>query len=137
MGVAMAGRAKAASGGARLRDDVAELGRKLGLDVSVEVKVGRRLWGARRSIDVVLRSPETRQSLGIECKFQGTAGSAEEKIPATIDDIRAWPIRGLVVFDGEGFAENMRTYLVSTGMAVEYVDLRPWLELDFGIQTER
>lgn len=94
--------------------------------------MGRRVWGARRVIDVILKDPDSRTSLGLECKYQGGPGSAEEKVPATIEDIRAWPIRGLVVFAGEGFTPNMRAYLVSTGMAVEWEDLEPWLRLFFG-----
>jgi hypothetical protein len=82
---------------------------------------------------VVLRHPETRVSLGVECKYQGTQGSAEEKIAGTIEDIRAWPIRGLVVFGGDGFSANMTAWLVSTGMAVEFPDTEKWIELYFGL----
>jgi hypothetical protein len=129
----VAGRAQAVFSGNDLRDAVAEIGRGLGLVVEVEVEVGRRIWGARRRIDVVLKHPVTRVSLGVECKFQGGRGSAEEKIPATIEDIRAWPIRGIVVYSGLGFTSNMQSYLLSTGMAVELPDLRKWLELYFGL----
>ncbi len=129
----MAGKARAVASGTELRDRVAELGRSLGLDAETEVTVGRRIWGAKRRIDVVLRHPETRTSLGIECKYQGTQGSAEEKIAGTIADIRAWPIRGIVVFSGEGFSPNMRAYLLSTGMAVELPDVGKWLDLYFGL----
>ncbi|MCP4041490.1 MAG: hypothetical protein GY731_05960 [Gammaproteobacteria bacterium] len=129
----MAGKAKAVQSGTDLRDQVAELGKSLGLKADIEVTVGRRIWGAKRRIDVVLRHPETRNSLGIECKYQGTQGSAEEKIAGTIEDIRAWPIRGIVVFSGEGFSSNMRAYLVSTGMAVELPDVKTWLTLYFGL----
>lgn len=129
----MPGRAQAVQSGHELRDAVAAIGVQLGLIVEVEVEVGRRVWGARRKIDVVLKHPETRVSLGVECKFQGGRGSAEEKIPATIEDIRAWPIRGIVVYSGDGFTLNMQSYLLSTGMAVELRDVRKWLELYFGL----
>ena len=82
---------------------------------------------------MVLKDPITRVSLGLECKYQGSKGSAEEKIPATIEDIKAWPIRGMVVYSGEGFSSNMQSYLLSTGMAVELRDLKTWLELYFGL----
>ena len=121
------------SSGRDLEQQVVELGRSLGLDVRTQVRVGRRLWGAVREIDVVLTEPSLRRSLGIECKFQGTSGSAEEKIPATIRDIEAWPIQGLVVYDGRGFSANMRSYLLSTGKAVAFDDLEGWLRLFFGI----
>lgn len=129
----MPGKSTAVESGNDLRDRVAEAGRALGLEAITEVAVGRRVWGARRKIDVVLKHTETRISLGIECKFQGGPGSAEEKIPATIQDIRAWPIRGIVVYAGAGFSANMESYLLSTGMAVELRDLKKWLELYFGL----
>ena len=129
----MPGKAKAVESGNDLRDRVAALGRDLGLDADTEVAVGRRIWGARRRIDVVLKESATRVSLGIECKYHGVKGSAEEKIPATLEDIRTWPIRGIVVFSGDGFSPNMKAYLLSTGMAVELGDLKTWLELYFGL----
>ena len=127
-----AGQAAIASG-ADLERAVATLARTLGLRVRTQVRVARRLWGAERRIDLVLNHDASGRSLGIECKFQGTGGSAEEKIPATIQDIAAWPIPGLVVFDGGGFSANMRAYLHSTGKAVAYEDLHGWLTLFFGL----
>jgi hypothetical protein len=127
------GKSQAVASGRELQDCVVTLGRDLGLSVSTEVIVGRRIWGAKRRIDVVLKHPDTRVSLGVECKFQGGPGSAEEKIPATIEDIDAWPIRGIVVYSGAGFSTNMESYLLSTGRAVELNDLRAWLELYFGL----
>jgi len=129
----MAGKAQAVESGNILRDRVAAVGESLGLEADMEVSVGRRIWGARRRIDVVLKDRTTRVSLGIECKFQSSKGSAEEKIPATIEDINAWPIRGIVVYSGEGFSTNMKSYLLSTGKAVELPDLEKWLELYFGL----
>jgi len=129
----MPGKAKAVASGNELRDAVARIGRNLGLDVETEVSVGRRIWGARRRIDVVLKHPETRVSLGVECKFQDVRGTAEEKIPATLKDIQAWPIRGLVVYAGKGFTANMESYLLSTGTAVGLSDLEKWLQLYFGL----
>ncbi len=129
----VAGTSVAVASGKDLQDQVAALGQALGLIVETEVQVGRRVWGAKRRIDVVLKHPATRVSLGVECKFQGGSGSAEEKIPATIEDIRAWPIRGIVVYHGFGFSSNMESYLLSTGMAVALEDLDPWLRLYFGL----
>ena len=129
----MAGRALAVANGNELVQAVAQLGMSLGLEAREQVRVARRIWGAERYIDVVLVDPQTRKTLGLECKFQGVRGTAEEKIPATIKDIEAWPIPGLVVFAGEGFTENMRSFLISTGKAVEFEELQPWLCLFFGL----
>ena len=129
----MAGGALAVSNGDGLAKAVVALGAELGLEAREQVRVARRIWGAERRIDVVLLHPVSRKTLGIECKFQAVVGSAEEKIPATIKDIEAWPIPGLVVFAGPGFSDNMRAFLVSTGKAVEFEELEPWLRLYFGL----
>jgi hypothetical protein len=131
---AMPGRAIAVSNGTSLRNAVVTLAEGLGLKTDVEVDVGRRLWGARRKIDVVVTDPATRRRLGVECKYQGAQGTAEEKIPATVEDIRSWPIDGIVVFAGAGFSLNMKGFLLSTGKAVELSDLEVWLRLYFGLE---
>ncbi|MYD70406.1 MAG: hypothetical protein F4W89_06625 [Acidobacteria bacterium] len=122
--------------GTDLERQVANMAGGLGLRIDQQVRVGRRLWGAERRIDLVLRHGDSGKSLGIECKYQGVGGSAEEKIPATIQDIAAWPIPGIVVFAGDGFSDNMRAYLHSTGKAVAYEDLRGWLALFFGLPDD-
>ena len=129
----MAGRALAVANGDELVGAVVALGRELGLEALEQVRVARRIWGAERYIDVVLVHPQSRKTLGLECKYQAVRGTAEEKIPATIKDIEAWPIPGLVVFAGVGFTENMRSFLIATGKAVEFEELRPWLCLFFGL----
>src|SRR5688572_23677835 len=131
----MPGLARAVSNGDDLVTVVAELGTQLGLEATRQVRVARRIWGAKRHIDVVLTHPETRKTLGIECKFQAVGGTAEEKIPSTIQDIAAWPIAGIVVFCGKGFTENMKAFLLSTGKAVEFSEVEPWLRLFFGLKV--
>jgi hypothetical protein len=129
----MAGMATAVHNGDELAKAVVALGHQLRLEAREQVRVARRIWGAERRIDVVLIHPTTRKTLGIECKYQSVIGSAEEKIPAIIKDIDAWPIPGLVVFAGPGFSDNMRSFLISTGKAVEFDELPPWLCLYFGL----
>ncbi|MBI3945834.1 MAG: hypothetical protein HY321_07935 [Armatimonadetes bacterium] len=129
----MPGKGTAVENGEQLKAAVAVLVSDLGLDAKTEVRVGRRIWGAVRRIDVVATHPVTRVRLGIECKYQGGSGTAEEKIPAIVQDIDAWPIRGIVVIAGSGFSANMRGYLVSTGKAVDLPDLEDWLKLYFGL----
>src|SRR5579862_1377184 len=132
----MPGKGHAVATGYALVAEVIRLADKLGLEAQEQFKVGRRLWGAVRNIDVVLTHPESRLRLGVECKFQGTTGTAEEKIPAILNDIEAWPIRGIVVISGKGFSPNMRYYLISSGKAVEIDDLEDWLRLYFGLALE-
>jgi hypothetical protein len=129
----MAGRAVAVASGDVLCKEVVAVGKNLGLEAREQYQCGRRIWGAVRMIDVVLTDPKSRRRLGVECKFQGTAGSAEEKIPAIIQDIAAWPIPGLVVFSGPGFSTNIKSFLVASGRAVDFDDLDPWLRLFFSL----
>ena len=130
----MSGGAAAVTSGDALCKEVAALAERLGLAAREQFKCGRRIWGAERYIDVVLTDVASRRRLGIECKYQGTAGSAEEKIPAIIQDISAWPIPGLVVFSGAGFSENIKSFLIASGRAVELNELQPWLQLFFGLE---
>jgi len=127
----MPGTATAPRKGEELKCRVVELATTLGLKTETEVPAARRLWGAKRRIDVVLKNEKTGRVLGIECKYQGTKGSAEEKIPATIKDIEHWPIPGIVVIDGPGFSANMMGFLMATGKTVSFDDLSDWLKLYF------
>jgi hypothetical protein len=133
----MAGRATAVASGDALCKSVVALAHGLGLETREQYRCGRRIWGAERLIDVVLTHPGTRRRLGLECKFQGTSGSAEEKIPAIIQDIAAWPIPGLVVFSGAGFSTNIKSFLIASGRAVDLDDLEAWLRLFFGLDLHQ
>jgi len=110
------------------------LQKALGLETKEQFHVARRIWGANRKIDVIFDSKESHaRHLAWNVNFKPPAVSAEEKIPATIQDIEAWPIPGIVVFSGEGITENMKSYLISTGKAIELNELEPWLRLFFGL----
>lgn len=131
----MPGRKKAVSSGNELREVVVKLAEKLNLKVKREVRAGRRIWGSERRIDLVIIDPKTNKMLGLECKYQATPGTAEEKIPTTLKDMQYWPIPGILVIAGEGFSEKMKGYLISTGKVVELSDLEDWLKLYFGVNT--
>tara|TARA_B100001013_G_scaffold186656_1_gene112626 strand:+ start:214 stop:603 length:390 start_codon:yes stop_codon:yes gene_type:complete len=129
----MAGKKQASKSGRELQARVVGLAEDLGLQAQVEVRAARRLWGAVRRIDVVLTESESRKKLGVECKFQGSSGSAEEKIPATLNDLEHWPIPGIIVIDGPGFSEKMSSYLMASGRVVWFEDLEDWLSLFFSL----
>lgn len=101
-----------------------------------KVAVGRTIWGAKRTIDVVATDPDTGERLGILCRFQGQRGTTYEKIPAQIDDLRAWPIRGIVVLAGDEFSEDIKGFLRATGFAIDLDELDVWLRMFFGRDLE-
>jgi hypothetical protein len=129
----MAGKATAYRAGDKLAKQVVHTAAGLGLIAREQFKCGRRIWGAERRIDVILTEPESRKRLGVECKAQDSPGTAEEKIVATIQDMDAWPIAGLLVFSGPGFSEKMKSFMIASGKAVDFEDLEPWLRLFFGL----
>jgi len=130
----MAGGKNAVASGAALEEEVEERARSLGLDVRRQYQLGRRIWGSQRHIDVILTHPEDRRRLGVECKFQRVAGSAEEKVPLVIQDLETWPIPGIIVFAGGGFTPHMQTYLRASGKAIHLDELESWLRLFFGLE---
>jgi hypothetical protein len=132
----MPGKATAVHNGDELVKEVIKIAKKLGLETKEQFHVARRIWGANRRIDAVLVEAKSRKTLGVECKYQGGGGSAEEKIPATIQDIEAWPIPGIVVFAGEGITDNMKSFLFYSGKGVELDELEPWLRLFFGLPLD-
>ena len=113
--------------GRQLERAVARLGRAFGLEVYEQHRSGRRIWGRARRIDIMLRDPDQRLRLGIECKYQGTSGTAEEKIPATIQDMEAWAMRGIVVIHGEGFSENFPAFARASGKVIWFEELPDFL----------
>ena len=123
--------------GPDLERAVVRVGEALGLEAETQVTLGQRIWGRRRQIDVLLTRPDTGVMLGVECKFQRTAGSTEEKILATITDIDAWPIRGIVVMHGDGFSPDFKAFTRSSGKMVEFDELSAWLRFYFGLPRER
>lgn len=123
--------------GSELEQAVARVGAALGLEVETQVVMGDRIWGTRRHVDVVLSKPDTERMLGIECKYQRSKGTVEEKIPLTVEDMEDWPIRGIVVLHGEGFSRDFRPFLKGRGRIVEFNRLAEWLRFYFRLPRER
>lgn len=107
--------------------------RLLGLDTRARVAMGRKIWGRKRTVDVVVSDPRQPLRLGIACMFQKEAGTAEERSLATLEDMEAWPIRGLLVFAGEGYSEGFTAYLRARGSAIALDELETWLRFFFDL----
>lgn len=129
----MPGKEAAYRAGDRLAKEVVKKTLELNLEAREQFKCGRRIWGAERRIDVIVTEPISRKRLGIECKAQDSKGTAEEKIVATMQDMNAWPIAGLLVFSGDGFSDKMKSFMLASGKAVDFEDMEPWLRLFFGL----
>jgi hypothetical protein len=82
-----------------------------GLKVYREIQVGKTIIGKNRRIDVFVVCEPTNQAFAIECKFQDSEGTVDEKIPYALDDLRALPMAGCIAYAGTGFSEGVRYML--------------------------
>lgn len=82
-----------------------------------EIFVGSRFVGKKRKLDIVLQYEN--RYLGIEAKFQGTSGTAYQKLSYALEDARKTPIPTIVVFSGEGIEEDVKAQLISSGRGIE------------------
>jgi hypothetical protein len=70
-----------------------------------EVNVGKSIIGKNRRIDVFCVCE--REAFAIECKFQDSPGTVDEKIPYTLDDLEALPMAGCVAYAGQGMSDGV------------------------------
>jgi hypothetical protein len=77
------------------------------LKVYREVRVGKSIIGKNRSVDILCVCERKDRAFAIECKFQDSQGSVDEKIPYAIEDLRASPVAGCISYAGKGFSEGV------------------------------
>ncbi len=77
-----------------------------GIDVYEEVNLGTSIIGKQRRIDLFLLGPNER-ALVVECKYQDSTGTADEKIPYALDDMEALRVPGVLVYAGSGFSPGV------------------------------
>jgi hypothetical protein len=78
-----------------------------GLKVYREIKVGKSIIGKNRCIDVFCVDDTSNEAFAIECKFQDSEGTVDEKIPYALDDLRALPMAGCIAYAGKGFSKGV------------------------------
>jgi hypothetical protein len=78
-----------------------------GVKVYREVRVGKTIIGKNRCIDVFCLRETDNRAFAIECKFQDSPGTVDEKIPYALDDLRALPMSGCITYAGKGFSEGV------------------------------
>ena len=78
-----------------------------GLKVYREIRVGKSIIGKNRCIDVFCVRESDNRAFAVECKFQDTVGTVDEKIPYALDDLDALPMAGCITYAGKGFSEGV------------------------------
>ena len=77
------------------------------LKVYREIKVGKTIIGKNRCIDIFCVSGDGGAAFAIECKFQDSQGTVDEKIPYALDDLDALPMAGCIAYAGKGFSDGV------------------------------
>ena len=78
-----------------------------GLKVYREIRVGKSIIGKNRCIDVFCVCEPSNKAFAIECKFQDSVGTVDEKIPYALDDLKALPMAGCIAYAGSGFSDGV------------------------------
>ena len=78
-----------------------------GLKVYREVRVGKSIIGKNRCINVFCVAESDNKAFAIECKYQDSTGTVDEKIPYALDDLEALPMEGCIAYAGKGFSEGV------------------------------
>jgi hypothetical protein len=88
-----------------------------GIIVYREVNIGKSIIGKNRRLDLLLVSESSQEAFAIECKYQDSAGTADEKIPYALDNMRALPMKGCIAYAGTGFSVGVLHMLQASEIA--------------------
>ena len=78
-----------------------------GLVVYREIRVGKSIIGKNRCIDVFCVREADSRAFAVECKYQDSPGTVDEKIPYALDDLDALPMAGCIAYAGRGFSDGV------------------------------
>lgn len=88
-----------------------------GLVVYVEISLGKTVIGKDRCIDVFVVRPSDRKAIAIECKYQDSLGTVDEKIPYALQDLDALWVPGCLVYAGKGWSKGVLHSLEASRLA--------------------
>ena len=81
---------------------------------AMQVRIGKNIYNKDRKVDFILYHPEIwKDGLVIECKWQASPGSVEEKYPFLVCNIKLAKLPTIIVLDGGGCSEGARNWLQS------------------------
>jgi hypothetical protein len=85
-----------------------------GLKVYREIRVGKTIIAKNRCIDIFCVCDAQNKAFAIECKYQDSQGTVDEKIPYALDDLLALPMAGCIAYAGKGFSEGVLHMLAAS-----------------------
>jgi hypothetical protein len=88
-----------------------------GVDVYEEIPIGTSIIGKQRRLDLLVVHRDSGRGFAIECKFQDSSGTVDEKIPYALQDLAALALPGVIAYAGAGFSEGVLHLLQSSERA--------------------
>ena len=88
-----------------------------GLRVYREITLGKTIIGKSRKVDLFVLHEPTNQALAIECKYQDSLGTVDEKIPYALQDLEALWVPGILVYAGKGWSKGVLHSLEASRLA--------------------
>lgn len=98
-----------------------------GVAVYTEIALGKTIIGKKRSMDVFLVRENDQRALALECKFQSSQGTTDEKMPYALQDLEALWVPGCLVYGGDGWSPGVLQMLRAARRAAFCVPVRPAL----------
>lgn len=90
-----------------------------GLTVYREVSMGKTIIGKNRHVDILVLHEQSAAVLAIECKYQDTLGTVDEKIPYAIQDMQAMGVPVCLAYAGSGFSSGILHMLAACPIAAQ------------------
>ena len=90
-----------------------------GLTVYREVSMGKTIIGKNRHVDILVIHEQSAVALAIECKYQDTLGTVDEKIPYAIQDMQAMGVPVCLAYAGAGFSSGILHMLAACPIAAQ------------------
>ncbi len=88
-----------------------------GIVVYTEISLGKTIIGKDRKIDVFLVRSSDQRAIALECKYQDSAGTVDEKSPYALEDLEALWVPGCLVYAGEGWSRGILHTLEASKLA--------------------
>ena len=88
-----------------------------GVVVYREISLGKTIIGKNRHVDILVIHEPSKTVLAIECKYQDTLGTVDEKIPYAIQDMQAMGMSVCLAYAGSGFSDGILHMLAGCPIA--------------------
>jgi hypothetical protein len=101
-----------------------------GVTVYRELPLGKTLLGKNRRIDILIVEESSRTAMALECKYQGSAGTTDEKIPYALADLGQLGMPACLVYAGEGFSPGVAHMLAASPLTAYCLPAAPFEATD-------